>query len=256
MDFRFYVIFHKFLTTEAYEKLNPFYIQKYCRFIAVNGQIQKEPLPESLVHYTIEERQLPWYNPFMQFNRFCESSVFFHTWKNEKLLLGPLKFVGFLQYDMVLEDSLFQTIEHVLETVEESEKTLFVHYAENSARHLLQCIGREGWKVIIDLYNHIYQTNHTIDNVLQYDIPLYHCYLIPRDIFMKMMEFAERAFPLIFEMLGFDTQHLPYHFERCHGIFLLLYTLDKKIVRWVKLPGIEHREGIKDPWQVVRSNGV
>lgn len=257
MDFRFYVIFHKFLTPEAYEKLNPFYIQKYCRFVAVNGKIPKDPIPEALVPYTIEERQLPWYNPFLQHNRFCESSVFFHVWKNQELLLGPLKFVGFLQYDMVLENSLFQTIENVMETTQEPEKTLFIHYVENSSRHILQCIGYEGWKRIIQLYNEMYGTNHPIDGVLLYDIPLYHCYLIPKDIFIRMMEFAEKAFPLIFEMLGFDTQHLPYHFERCHGIFLLLQTIDRKIVQWIKLPGIEHREGIKDPWQqVVRSNGV
>ncbi len=255
MDFRFYIIFHKFLTTEAYEKVNPLYIQKYCRFIGVNGKIQKQPLPEQIAPYTIEERMLPWYDPFMQHNKFCESSVFFHVWKNAPLLLGPLKYVGFLQYDMVLENSLFQTIEHVIETIENPEKTLFIHYAENSYRHLMQSTEKF-WEFIIHIYNEMFQTKHNLQDVFQRDIPLYHSFLIPRPIFEEMMKFAEQAFPRIFEMLGFETQHLPYHFERCHGIFLLLQTLDGKIVQWVKLPGIEHREGLKDPWQQPRSNGV
>lgn len=247
-SFRFYIIFHKFLTKIAYEKLDRRYLDTYCRFAGVNLSIQKT-IPSEYSSLVFEETQLEHYNPFLQHNKFCESSVFFHTYMNAPLLLDPYRFIGFLQYDMVLENSLFESIEQVLQHIEEPDKTLFVHYIENSARHLEQCIAYDGWKVIIQVYNKMFGTQHFLEEVLVSDIPLYHCYLIPRDIFRTMMAFATVAVPRIFEMLGADTAHLPYHLERCHGIFLLFQTLDKHIVRWFKLPGIEHRDGLKDTWQ-------
>jgi hypothetical protein len=246
--FRFYIIFHKFLTKVAYEKLTRHYLDTYCRFAGVNVSIEKTVPPE-YCDLVFEERQLPVYNPFMQHNKFCESSVFFHTYLNAPLLLDPFRFVGFLQYDMVLEDSLFQTIEKMIEEVDEPDKILFTHYVENSERHIAQCIYYDGWNEIIMMYNKIYGTSHILEEVLVSDIPLYHCYVVPREVFRKMMEFATVAVPRIFEMLGADTAHLPYHLERCHGIFLLLHTLDKHILRWIHLPGIEHRDGLKDTWQ-------
>ena len=246
--FRFYIIFHKFLTKVAYEKVKREYLDHYCRFVGVNVNIQKTVPPE---YYPLifEETQLEHYNPFMQHNKFCESSVFFHTYMNAPLLLDPYRFVGFLQYDMVLEDSLFEVVDHVIKTIEEPDKTLFVHYVENSARHLEQCLTYDGWKEVIDIYNKMFGTSHFLEEALVSDIPLYHCYLVPREIFRKMMKFATVAAPRIFEMLGADTAHLPYHLERCHGLFLLFQSLEKHIVRWIQLPGIEHRDGLKDSWQ-------
>ena len=249
MSFRFYIIFHKFLTEVAYEKLDKAYLEKYCKFVDVNRAIKDKTVPKSLRHLVFEERTLPNYNPFMQHNRFCESSVFFHVANNAELLLDPYEFVGFLQYDMVLENSLFQTIEGAIQLLENPHKTLFVHYAENSYRHLYQQIGLNGWSIIIDLYNQLFQTDHEIDIVLNGNIPLYHCYVIPKAIFKKMMMFAEKSVPLIFDMLGNDTRHLPYHIERSHGIFLLLQTVDGHLERWIQMPGVDHRDGLKDPWQ-------
>ena len=250
--FRFYIIFHKFLTKVAYEKLDPEYLNKYCRFVAVNRTIEKHVDP-SFFPLLFEEASLPNYNPFLQHNKFCESSVFIHTNTNAELLLNPYGFVGFLQYDMVLQDEMFKGIEYTLATVENPEKKLFVHFTENSARHLIQGIGEEGWKHIIELYNKIFSTHHTLDEVLQSNIPLYHAYLVPKVIFKKMMMFADKSIPRIFEMLGSNTHHLPYHIERSHGIFLILQTLDKHIDTWYHLPGIEHRDDLKDPWQEIEN---
>ena len=249
MSFRFYIIFHKFLTEVAYEKLNKTYLDRYCKFVNVNTAIKDKYIPETLKHLVFEERQLPNYNPFMQHNRFCESSVFFHVANNAELLLDDHDFVGFLQYDMVLENSLFQTIDSAIKTLKNPEKILFVQFAENSRRHLDQAIGLAGWQLVLDLYNHIFGTAHTLESILQANMPLYHCYMMPTPIFKKMMKFAEKSIPLIFEMLGCDTHHLPYHIERSHGIFLLLQTIEGHLDRWIQMPGIEHRDGLKDPWQ-------
>jgi hypothetical protein len=250
--FRFYIIFHKFLTPIAYEKLSPHYLQKYCRFIGVNASIEKHVEP-SFYPLLFEEQQLPNYNPFLQHNKFCESSVFIHTYRNAQLLLDPYEFVGFLQYDMVLEDKMFETIENTLKDLPNPEKKFFFHFAENSARHLLQVIDNEGWTVVIDMYNKFFSTNHTLEEVLNANIPLYHTYLIPKQIFRKMMGFAEMVIPHLFGMLGFDTHHMPYHLERLHGIFLALQTMDGHIDMWIRLPGLEHRNDLKDPWQEIEN---
>ena len=251
-SFRFYIIFHKFLTKVAYEKLNPAYLNKYCRFIGVNGSIVKHVDP-SFSPLLFEETQLPNYDPFLQHNKFCESSVFIHTILNQQLLLEPYGFVGFLQYDMVLEDEMFKEIEYTLQTLPNPEKKLFFHYAENSARHLLQGLSEEGWRHIINLYNSLFSTHHTLEEVLASNIPLYHTYLIPKEIFKKMMFFANKSIPRIFEMLGFDTRHLPYHIERSHGIFLVFQTMEGHLDMWIRLPGIEHRDDLKDPWQEIEN---
>ena len=250
--FRFYIIFHKFLAKEAYEKLNPHYIQKYCRFIGVNRSIEKR-VDDFFIPFIFEETQLPTYDPFLQFNKFCESSVFFHTVKNAPLLLNPFEFVGFLHYDMVLENEFFETIEYVLDTLPNPERKLFYYFAENSARHLLQGIDAGGWTILVELYNKMFLTTHTLDKVLNVNIPLYHTYLVPKQVFKRMMAFAEKGIPRIFEMLNFDTHHLPYHIERLHGIFLTLQTADGHLDMWIRLPGLEHKEGLKDPWQEIEN---
>ena len=66
-----------------------------------------------------------------------------------------------------------------------------------------------------------------------------------------MMGFAEMVIPHLFGMLGFDTRHMPYHLERLHGIFLTLQTMDGHIDTWIRLPGLEHRDTLKDPWQEI-----
>ena len=253
-QFRFYIIFHKFLTLEAYENVNPHYIKTYCRFAGVNRKIPKIG-PDTLAPYVFEEWQLPVYNPLYQLDKYCESSVFFHTYLNPELMLDPFKFVGFLHYDMVLDNRLFEFIEHCLEELKDSSKTLFIFYADAAEPHINQNsvnndrFGYELWENVINLYNTMHGTEFILDDVRTNSIPLYHSYLVPKGIFKEMMAFADRAIPRIFDLLGCDITHLPYHIERCHGVFLLLHTLDKKIDRWVQLPGIDHRDDLKDPWQ-------
>ena len=73
--FKIYVIFHKFLVPECYETLSGEDISEHVRFIEVNAAIPKE-IPAALADlapYIIQERELTWYNPFLQHNRFCVS---------------------------------------------------------------------------------------------------------------------------------------------------------------------------------------
>jgi hypothetical protein len=265
--FRIYCIYHKFLTEEAYKDLSSNYIEKYIRFVGVNQQIEKT-IPEKLKKFTFQERNLAYYDPFLQFNRFCETSVFFHVQRNPTLLLQPFEYVGFIQYDMVLQDSLFELIEETLEKENYQSNILFYHYSDIGTNHLLSAHGythkdpltdktfvrwetmnQEKWAIILGIYNELFKTNHVFNKVAILDIPLYHTYLMHKHIFQKMMHFAMLAIPRIFEMLNFNTRHLPYHIERCHGLFLLCQKIEGHLPIWIHLPGIEHRESLKDNWQ-------
>ena len=247
---RFYVIFHKKLYESAYEKVNKDYIDKYVRFCAVNRMIPKE-IPASLAANVFHEHQLQNYNPFMQFNKFCESSVFFHVYKNPSLLLDPFRFVGFFHYDMVLQNSTFAEIEYALQVLEQPDKTLFVFKADHCFPHLHQIIYLQGWELIVNLYNGKHGTSHKMEEIIKHQIPLYHTFLVPRDIFRKMMEFAELCAPILFDLMGQELKHYPYHLERLHGLFLLLQTLDGHIIRWIQMSGVDHRSDLNDPWQKV-----
>jgi hypothetical protein len=89
-------------------------------------------------------------------------------------------------------------------------------------------------------------------DLIMNDIPLYHTYVMPKDIFNKMMSFFEKVFPILFELLGCDTRHLPYHLERCHGIFLYFQEKEKHLIKLIQLPGLTHSDNLKDPWQQER----
>jgi hypothetical protein len=272
--FRIYCIYHKFLTEEAYKDLSANYIEKYIRFVGVNAQIQKK-VPERLKPYSFEERILANYDPFLQFNRFCESSVFYHIYRNQQLLLEPFEYVGCVQYDMVLSNSLIECLETNLEKNKYQSNMLFYHFVDKAAKHLLNSHGyiiddkdknqkiwksetmvQPHWEQIVALYNMVFKTNHILHTIIDLDFPLYHTFFLHKQMFQKMMYFASFAIPRIFEMLDFNTRHLPYHIERCHGLFLLFQKLEGHLPIWIQLPGIEHRNDLKDPWQEEKKSAV
>ena len=237
-----YIIFHKNIYEKCYKDLSSHNLEK-LNFFAVNSKIQKE-VPIKFMNQLIIERNLRNYNPLLQMCNFCEDSVFLHLLKNKELM--EKEYIGFFQYDMILQNSLFETIDNTLQ--ENNQPTLFYFYKENSYRHLDQCICLKGWEIIVNIYNSIFETNHTIEFVIQNDIPLYHTYVLPTHIFIKMMCFFEKVYVVLIELLGNETRHLPYHFERCHGIFLLFQKVEKHLA-WIQLPGITHSDTLKDTWQ-------
>ena len=243
--FRLYVIFHKALFSICYDDLLHSDIINYIRFIATNAKIPKT-VPANLAPLVFSESQLPWYDPFMQHNFFCEDSAFFHVMNNHKILLDPYPFIGFFQYDMVLHSTLFRTIESCLGYKTDPIRILFVYQTDVAFAHLNQIIGLAGWEKIVRLYNKMFKTHHTLNDVLHKDIPLFHTYVIHQDIFRKMMKFAKMHIPILFKMLGYETRHLPFHIERAHGIFLALQLMDGEIDPWIVLPGVEHRQSLRD----------
>jgi hypothetical protein len=242
-EFTIYVIFHKFLVPECYETLSGEDITDHVRFFSVNAKISKE-VPESLAPYVICERDLQWYNPFLQHNRFCESSAFFHAYKNPAVFLKD-EYIGFIHYDMLLKKEALEFLKK--EIAATKKPVLFTQMTLNARPHLTQIIHLSQWNILVKIYNTIFEKSYSIYDVLDKDLPLYHSFVIHRETFHRMMFYAERAIPYLFEMLHFETKHLPYMVERLHGVFLALDKLDG--TTWISLPGVIHQDRLKDRWQ-------
>jgi len=246
--FRLNIVFHKFLLTECYEELSQEDIDKYLRFIGVNGKINKQ-VPKQYESLVIQESMLSWYNPFMQHNRFCESSAFFHAWRNPQIFLEQ-PYIGFFHYDMVLKkEAINYLVEKTTAAEAEGKKVVFAPYCHTARDHLYQIIDLRGWDRIIHIYNQIFGGSHTVHSVLDQEIPLYHTFVLHKELFHRMMSFAEIVTPRLFNMIGFDTRHLPFMLERMHAVFLTLQRLDGATGEWLPLPGVVHEDRLKDAWQ-------
>ena len=212
--------------------------------MAVNAKIPKE-VPDFLASQVIEERRLAWYNPFLQHNRFCESSAFFHVWKNAQLMND---YIGFFHYDMLIEKPAIEFLKREIQALG-TERVVFTNVTLTARPHIQQILELRQWNHIIQLYNSIFRTRHNIVNILDEELPMYHSFVVHRETFERMMNFAEQAIPYLFELIGFETKHLPFMVERLHGIFLALQRLDGAVSRWLPLPGITHLDRLKDSWK-------
>jgi hypothetical protein len=246
--FKINVIFHKFLVRECYETLSGEDIRQHLRFVAVNAIIPKE-IPQELAPYVIQERQLLWYNPFMQHNRFCESSAFFHAWKNPDVFLDT-PYIGFVHYDMLVKREALDFFKREITAAEaRQEEVIFAPYCHVAREHLDQfTLGF--WDNFVSFYNTLFKTHHTIYTIVDKPIPLYHTFVLHRTTFSRMMAFAELAIPHLFEALACNTEHLPFQIERLHGVFLALHREDRTPARWfTDIPGIVHLDRLKDDWR-------
>jgi len=245
--FRLNIVFHKFLVPECYEELTQEDIEAHIRFVAVNGKITKE-IPNRYARFTITESSLQWYNPFLQHNRFCESSVFFHAWRNPSTFLEQ-PYIGFFHYDMIIKKELLDFLtEHIGSAEKAGKKLFFAPYCDEARVHLQQIITMCQWNNIIQFYNSIFGTSYNIHDVIDREIPLYHTFVMHKELFHQMMFFAELVVPRLFEMLDFDTRHFPFMIERLHGVFIALHRMGGKTGEWLSLPGVIHEDRLKDSW--------
>ena len=242
--FTIYVIFHKFLVPECYETLSGEDISEHVRFMEVNAAIPKE-IPNQLAHltpYIIQERELTWYNPFLQHNRFCESSAFFHVWKNSHLIDD---YTGFIHYDMLLKKEAIEFLKK--EIAAATAPLVFTQMTLVARPHLTQVIKLLDWEFLVQFYNILFEKRHRLDMILDKEIPLYHSFVLHISIFDRMMYFVEKAIPYLFEMLNYNTTHMPFMLERLHGVFLALDALEG--TKWIPLPGVIHQDRLKDTWK-------
>jgi hypothetical protein len=254
-SFKIYVIFHQKLIKECYDGIPEEMFRKYITCMGVNGKIEKtiDPWFRPSV---IFERELESYDPFLQANRFCESSVYYHMHMNWARLVEPYDFVGCIQYDMRLRKHAIEYIDTTLAISANPSNILFYHYMEKAEKHYgnalirpdgkNECLGFEGWNLVIMMYNSVYGTSHTLSEAALADTPLFHTFLMHKSIFGRIMPFIKAVVPRIFEMLHYETRHLPFHLERLFGMILSFQKMEGRLTEWLFIPDLIHDESLKD----------
>ncbi len=210
------------------------YVDQNIRLLAVNAQTEKK-IPSILQDYVIHEKELDWYNPFLQYNNFKIDSAYYHVAKNPSTLLEPFKYVGFITPQSKLTVQALQGMEKKI-TENMNKKLLFFSEHEIGFNKINAHIGIHGWEKIVKKYNTMYGTSHDITRVLASMIPMKNIFSIPQDILLKMIDFAERTVPILFEELEYKTDLLPYHNELLYSIFLMMQGWDGYLHELVKLP--------------------
>jgi hypothetical protein len=254
-SYKFYVVFHYNLIRDCYKGIPEEKLKKHVTFMAVNGKREKvyDPWFEPMIMY---ERKLPIYNPFLQYNRFCEGSVCHHMYNNWNLLVEPYDFVGTLQYDMRFSASTLECIDKAISNHKEPERLMFYYNILVAYPHLgnciynekgvNECLGFEGWNEIIQMYNFYFKTNHTIQDVAMAEVPLYYSFMVHKKTFGKIMTFAIKATSRIFELLHYEVRHLGFHLERLMAILIYMQKKEGIVTDWIKLPDFVHDESLKD----------
>jgi hypothetical protein len=258
IPYHIYIIFHKQLYKECYNGISKEFLESRCHFFGVNGKIQKryDPWFQPMI---IWEKDLPVYDPFLQYNRFCESSVLHHMYKNWNLLVEPYEYVGILQYDMRISPKTFLCMDTAIERAKgegKADNLFFYFHVDMAYAHLgncilnadgvNECLGFEGWNEIVQMYNYYFKTSHTIQEVAMTEIPLFHTFTLHKKVFGKIMTFAMKAIPRIFELLHHEVRHLPFHLERLMGILCYFQKKEGIMKEWICLPDVIHDEHIKD----------
>lgn len=254
--YHLYIIFHKTLFRECYKELSEETFRKVFTCYGVNGKIHKD-YDEWFKPSVLEERTLAVYDPFLQYNKFCESSAYYHMHMNWSRMVEPYDFIGAIQYDMRVGKKTIESIENKLSTTTNPESVIFYHYLDTAYDHLGSsmideklninyCIGGDGWAMILNLYNHYFQTNIKFLDVVYGKIPLFHTFMVHKKVFAKAMLFVRAIVPRMFELLHFDVRHLPFHLERLFGVIFLCMKLEGNLTDWVLMEDLIHDENIKD----------
>lgn len=259
MNFHMYVIFHKFLLEKCYEGLHEEH-KKKITFVAVNEAVEKH-VPSSLTPYVFHETQFPLYDPSMQQDKFCESSVWFHLFLNPELSVNLFDFVGCFHYDMKLSNEFFEYIQTVL-TVDHPGDIDIVFYfqLEYGLEHFGSVVYKGGkenmetfthshWYSVVVAYNKVFHTNHEYRDLVHDVFPGFHSFILHKSLFMKIAKFASHCLPWIKEQLKNNMQHMPYTLETLWGLLLILQKRENPRLKFVKLRGITHDEALKDDWK-------
>jgi hypothetical protein len=256
--FMLFIVFHKHLVLDCYKELSDEDLEKHIRFVAVNAQIPKE-IPARLAPFVIHERDFPFYDPFLQFNNFCESSVFFHIWRNRHLFLDKYPYIGFLHYDMEIKKLALDIIGEGIRAAGLDKPLLFTHKCLEARPHINQAIQLMEWEQVFQIYRLMFQSSKGIFDVLDEELPFYHSFVLHRDQFSRMMTFAQHAASYLFERVGFQPVYMPFMLERMHALFLGLDRADGRVTNWIDLSGsVLHHDSLKDlAWKdAARQTGI
>ena len=225
MKIQFFVCFHKKIFHEVYF-ITPEEKEKYLTFYGV----KEKDLSEN--KNIIYEYELKNYNPMLQKKKYNEGSCIYHVYANN--LHSNYDYVGFCQYDMffdvntfkdietkiycntcedalvntcedalvnMCEDALVNTCEDALvNTCEDAlvnKKTIFyLDFFKWAFLGGQTCIIQDYYNIPAGLnnYNNFFNTNYTINDLLNNKMIICNTFLIPKKMYEKMMSWLNPYF--------------------------------------------------------------
>ena len=184
--FSIYVVYHKTVYNNFYQTISEDN-KKQIVFYGVKDKIENAP--------SIYEYELPVYNKNLQELRYNESSAFYHIYENK--LHQNLSYIGFAQYDMIINNETINTIKtQISETptifaaffvIEESKQAL--HGSINLIVEPISFFGS-----ILDNYNNFFLTDYKKDDIMKAPFIMCNTFVIPVTMYEKYMGWLSSYF--------------------------------------------------------------
>jgi hypothetical protein len=240
--FSIFVIYHKTVYNDFYKTISEDN-KKHIVFYGVKDKIENTP--------SIYEYEMNIYNPRLQAQRYNESSAFYHIYENK--LYKDLSYIGFAQYDMIINNETINTIKtKITETptifaaffaVEESKRAL--HGSLNLIVEPISFFGS-----ILDNYNNFFQKKYMKDDVMISPLIMCNTFVIPVVMYEKYMGWLNSYFKndINVEELnkicsinyGFldtreNTLNRGHLIEICSAVFLAIEIIEGAVLQYIDI---------------------
>jgi len=238
----FYIVFHRDVLPENTQEYTPEEIRERFLWVAVNDSIPKI-IPRDLPF--IEERSFRRYTPELQQKKYYQNSVFFHLYWNAYSLTS--EYMGFGQYDMEIQKEGFEKTLELLD-----KPNVVVSFLPHPFIGCPHVYSPELWyQMFLRPYNAFRNKRHTFSDLAKYPLCLWHTFIIPRWLFVEMMEFVDWNMRNL-QMRTNDTinRHLAGTLERVFA-FYISCVMHEGRVEFHKGEGMIHHDEqrIADPFR-------
>jgi len=182
-NLQIYNIWHNKLFDNCYEKLDEYSLEKLTMY---DVNIKYSKIYNKDKKYNIlKEYELTNYESLYQDTNYCQTSCFYHVYTNK--LYEKSDYIGFIQYDMILESNFIYAIE---EKINNSQNDIYFYSLFNNKLNVkFVCNPYE--KSILQKYNEYFNTNHSYETVKNNkkssNFICLHTFVIPKKIYIKLM---------------------------------------------------------------------
>jgi hypothetical protein len=219
MNFNIFIVFHNEIADHFYN-INT----NDWRYLTFYGVDKKFDTSRNVLY----EKSLKIYNPALQNKKYNEGSALYHIYMND--LYKSYDYVGFAQYDMIFNK---ETISNIRKRIE----------SKNKAHQYIFYIGFFEWAFLggqttiisdygilkngLDSYNSFFKTSYTKEDLIKNKMIICNTFIIPSNMFKKMMDWMQQYFKNHIESNMIDTENFiefnPGHMiEALTGMFLSL----------------------------------
>ena len=210
MNYKIYVVFHKYLIDDCYLKDEKF---NKDNFIFIKCNVFTAKYNKKFGYNIIYEKDFPIYNPKLQNLKkpYMATSAIYHIYKNK--VYNKLDYIGFMEYDLSFEpdpilisknpnDKEIQDLKHIKHINLEIEKQMKINkrlIIILSGRNRFKSFYNEDIKYdgknifykIIDEFNKHFNTNHNINQLIKENPVLgdQQSFLADKETFEQIMSF-------------------------------------------------------------------